>query len=79
MEEGFVRAVHTGTGLEQDIPLAWFDVFPGAWREAGTEAEEAPAKAPAPVAAPPAVAAPAVPAPVEAAPAPAPAPEGDAA
>jgi hypothetical protein len=75
MEEGFVRAVHTGTGLEQDIPLTWFDVFPGVWREAGVEVE-APVEQVAPIT-PPAPA-PAVPAPVEA-PATAPAPEGDAA
>lgn len=74
MEEGFVRAVHTGTGLEQDIPLTWFDVFPGVWREAGVEVEAPVEQAPV---TPPAQA-PAVPAPVEA-PATAPAPEGDAA
>jgi len=72
MEEGFVRAVHTGTGLEQDIPLTWFDVFPGVWREAGVEVE---ATAPS---TPPPAPAPAIPAPAEAV-ADAPAPEGDAA
>lgn len=73
MEEGFVRAVHTGTGLEQDIPLAWFDVFPGMWRDASAVVE-----APAVAAVAPAPVTPAVPAPAEA-PVTAPAPEGDAA
>lgn len=41
MGNGFVSAVHTGTGIEQEIPLNWFDVYPGQWRLAEDAPEAA--------------------------------------